>query len=186
MCDESFAGSRCVVRPEQHPLHMTRSGAEIHTWPNAAYITPLPQQSKAATTLAMTTLLARITPGTSAAPPGSETPGVPAEAIEAWQRDKGDWVAGATQTLHTFCQHRSEPFTTAEHLWPLLSWPGEMRCFTLAVQTARKSGWMAETGAVRLSGTYATADGHTFAMNKLVPIYTSLITDVPRRTLLAL
>lgn len=84
------------------------------------------------------------------------------------------WVAHAEEVLAGLLATRDEPFTTPEHLWPLLPDPlpdVDRRALVTVVRRAVRSKAMAEVGSRRLRDTYRTADGAEFAINKLVPIY---------------
>lgn len=102
--------------------------------------------------------------------------GVPAEAMQAWSKDA--WQAYAERVLTDFLKTRTEPFTTAEHVWPLLDKPEEMRSLARLVQRLLRSKQIEEVGAVRLRGEYQTRDGYRFAENKLVPIYRSKVAAI--------
>lgn len=99
--------------------------------------------------------------------------GIPAEAVVAWSKE--EWAKHAAEVFHSFLHTRTEPFTTPEHVWPLLDAPGEMRAMSLVVQALLRAGLIEEVGSKRLRDTYRTRDGVEFAMNKLVPIYRSLM-----------
>ncbi len=101
--------------------------------------------------------------------------GIPPEAVAKWAQD--DWATYAGRVTDAFLRQRSEPFTTAEHLWPCLDAPEEMRALSLLVRRLLKAGHIEEVGATRLKGTYTTKDGHSFQENKLVPIYRSTICE---------
>ena len=89
------------------------------------------------------------------------------------------WVDDACQTLFEWLKHRQDPFTTAEDVWCLLDHPpGDMRVMRRVVSTALRRGWITEVDAKRLNDRYRTKDGHVFEMNKLVPIYQSLLSRV--------
>lgn len=94
---------------------------------------------------------------------------------EEWTEES--WVIHARQTLRAFLVERAEPFTTPEHVWPLLPDPApvDRRVFSRVVQAALREGWMTQDGSVRLEGGFTTADGTPFSMNKIVPVYRSLI-----------
>lgn len=74
-----------------------------------------------------------------------------------------------------YLKTHAEPFTTPEDIWPLIRRPAEMRSMVVVVRRMVSRGLMAEVGAKRLSGTYHTREGDEFKMNKLVPIYQSLV-----------
>lgn len=95
-----------------------------------------------------------------------------------WSEDA--WLKHAWDVLGDFLAERTEPFTTAEHLWPLLPDPlpdVDRRILVRTVRRAVREGLIREDGARRLRDTYRTADGTEFTIGKLVPIY------VPARTL---
>ena len=95
------------------------------------------------------------------------------EVEEKW--DRQGWVDGAKSVVREFLLHRSEPFTTAEHWWPLLDAPQEKRAMVQVVRWAVRQGLMREVGARRLRDIYRTRDGHEFQENKLVSVYQSRI-----------
>lgn len=99
--------------------------------------------------------------------------GIPAEARQKWEQEP--WLAYATEVFMGFLRGREEPFTTAEHVWPLLECPEEMRAMSVVTQRMLRGGVIREQGATRLRGTYRTKDGVEFRENKLVPVYRSLI-----------
>jgi hypothetical protein len=86
-----------------------------------------------------------------------------------------EWVEYASRVLHTYCREHAEPFTTAEHLWPLLDAPEEMRWLVQPVRRALRQHWMHQVDSRRLGDIYRSRDGVEFQMNKLVPVYRSLI-----------
>jgi hypothetical protein len=88
-----------------------------------------------------------------------------------------EWVEHASKVLHGFLRTRHEAFTTPEDLWPLLDAPEEMREMVQVVRRALRGKWMTEVAAKRLTGVYRTRDGVEFKMNKLVPVYESLIAE---------
>lgn len=134
-------------------------------WPNAEdRSAALAPRSKAAREQHKASLRAAITTGDALA-----------DARARWEADKAEWIAEARRVLHRYCTEHAEPFTTPEHIWPLLDSPGEMRAFTVVVQHALRRRWIAEEGFVRLRGVYTTRDGQTFEMNKAVPVYRSRI-----------
>jgi hypothetical protein len=99
-----------------------------------------------------------------------------AEVVESWERNAGDWLDQATATVKRCCE-RMPMFTTRE-IWLLLPNPpgGDRRKFTVAIDRAKRLGWMEESGTFqRETAKYVTADGVEFGMNKAVPIYRSLI-----------
>ncbi len=102
------------------------------------------------------------------------TTGVPAASAVEWSKEA--WAHETTGTLQVFLVARQEPFTTPEHLWPLIDSPnGDMRAMSVVVQAALRGQWIEEVGSKRLRDVYRTRDGVEFAMNKLVPIYRSKI-----------
>lgn len=86
-----------------------------------------------------------------------------------------EWVNNAVKVFHDFLSDRAEDFTTPEDLWPLLDSPREMREMVQVVRRALRQKWIEEVAAKRLNGVYRTRDGVEFKMNKLVPIYRSLL-----------
>lgn len=93
-----------------------------------------------------------------------------------------EWVEYASRVLHTYCREHEQPFTTAEHLWPLLDAPEEMRWLVQPVRRALRQRWMHQVDTRRLSDLYRSKDGVEFQMNKFVPVYQSRIFESDRLT----
>ena len=173
----------CIQPDGIHADHVSKTGK---VWPNehaAALRATLPVRrggtgraaSKAgsASVARVNKIAARTRPPQQAAPvPHAEPSHGPSEAaVAAW--DAEGWVAKTAPVIHRFLHTRAEPFTTPEHLWPLLDAPAEMRAMSRVVQALLREGLIEEVGAKRLRDTYTTRDGVQFAMNKIVPIYRS-------------
>lgn len=108
------------------------------------------------------------------APIGPPRTGIPNEAREAWNRD--EWMDYAHGEFFRFITGRAQSFTTPEDFWPLIVAPREKRALSIVVQAALRKGQIEESGEFkRLRGVYRTSDGVEFAMNKVVPIYRSLL-----------
>lgn len=87
-----------------------------------------------------------------------------------------EWLMHAQDVLTTFLASHEGPFTTAEHLWPLLEDPlpdVDRRILVRVVRQALRDGQIEECGAKRLKDTYRTRSGTTWKMNKIVPVYRS-------------
>lgn len=97
--------------------------------------------------------------------------GAPQQVLEALA--DGDWVAGAKEVLHEVCLSQSR-FTTGD-MWPRLNAPPEKRQMVVVIRYGLSRGWMVEESAVRENGEYTTRDGQSFRLNKLVPIYKSML-----------
>lgn len=119
------------------------------------------------------TVKQQIRAAVAATEPERHSAGIPVDAETAWSRDA--WQARTRGAFRDFLRDRSEPFTTAEHFWPLIDAPREMRALSTVVRGAIRDNWIEEHGAVRLREVYHSRDGVQFAMNKLVPVYVSLI-----------
>jgi hypothetical protein len=95
------------------------------------------------------------------------------EPLSDYRAENGDWVSQAKQALHETA--REHPRFTTGDVWPKLYAPPEKRLMVVAVRFGLAQNWMEEEGAVRENGFYETRDGVRFPLNKLVPIYKSLI-----------
>lgn len=104
---------------------------------------------------------------------GPPVSGPPPQAVTHWETSQGDWLEQARRALHQVATGR-ERFTTG-HVWPLVVAPREKRAMVQVVRHGLRCGWMVEDGAQRESGEYTTLDGVSFPLNKLVPVYRSLI-----------
>lgn len=172
-CDavEPESGAQCVLPEGQHQWHTgDRPGVlppEGVDWLNEDYVSPRKPLPPDARRKKLAGLKHAVATGSTDL----------AVMEAAWEERKPIWVAHAKHVLHEFCATHSEPFTTPEDIWPLLEWPvgGEMCAMVIPVRHALKRRWMREVDYRRLSEVYTTADGHTFEMNKVVPIYQSLI-----------
>jgi hypothetical protein len=98
---------------------------------------------------------------------------VPPAAAQRWISTDQEWLACAKQALHRVATLMPQ-FTTGD-VWPLLDAPVEKRMMSLVVTHGVRLGWMHETGARREKGVYRTRDGVEFPLNKLVPVFTSLV-----------
>lgn len=154
-----------------HGDHVCQRG---HIWDNEAEIErvtrrPARDQGRRTARRRVDEMAMRVPPERRVAP----APGPPGAAVAGWSADA--WTARAIAVLKEFCEGRTGPFTTPEDVWPLLPTPREQRAMVVPVRHALRHGWIAEVGARRLTGVYRTADGDQFRMNKLVPVYRSLI-----------
>lgn len=104
---------------------------------------------------------------------GPPISGPPVQAVAAWERDQGAWLTEAKAALRQVAQSRSR-FTTGD-VWPLVDAPAEKRAMVQVVRHGLRAGWMIEDGAERVHGEYLTRDGVSFPLNKLVPVYASLL-----------
>lgn len=155
----------CGLKSVTHKFHACHAGS----WRNEDWAGPNAPAAKPAQTKSLLALAGQITrPAPSTGPPS--------EAVAAWSRE--DWVAQTKTALRAFLVTRTEPFTTAEDFWPQVDAPDEhsMRAMVQPVQYALKQCWMVEVEARRLRGIYTTRNGIQFSMNKLVPVYRSLLT----------
>lgn len=167
-CDVLSEGQRPCLIQGTHEYHF--DGASW--WPNEDYLPPAPKFKpgrKRVDRISSQThdLLTRARQGTQ--PDDSvEQP----ESPSTW--DEAGWIDHAYGVLLGFLKDRTEPFTTPEHLWPLLPDPApevDRRVLVRVVRQALREGLIQEVGAVRLKDTYRTADGSEFSINKLSPRY---------------
>lgn len=100
--------------------------------------------------------------------------GVPSAAVAAWEASNPEWIEQAKAVLKDVC--RSHQTFTTRLLWTRLASPPERRAMVVVIRHGLKRGWMVEDGAQRETEPYVTADGQVFPLNKLVPIYRSLLT----------
>lgn len=105
--------------------------------------------------------------------------GLPPEAEENWRVSDGSWLRSTHGVLHELLLESPEFRTDA--LWRRIYSPaGDKRMMSLVVKGALKDGWIEDTGrGVRPTEPYTTLDGQAFALNKLVPIYRSLLYRAP-------
>lgn len=102
-------------------------------------------------------------------PPG----GPPVSSVKIWQRSREQWLKEATEALKAVCETH-ETFTN-ELVWLRVDDTEERRAMVLVTRSGLRSGWMVEDHAIRVKGTWQTRDGAEFPLNKLVPVYRSLI-----------
>jgi hypothetical protein len=102
---------------------------------------------------------------------GDEGPGLDPEIVGRWHQD--EWQSYAGKIIDEFLAGRTEYFTTAEDIWPLLDAPEEMRQISVLIRSYKARGLIVEAASKRLRGTYRTKDGVEFQENKLVPVYES-------------
>ena len=96
----------------------------------------------------------------------------PMAAMEStWRQTQDQWLRAAKDALHQVCLAH-ETFTN-EAVWALVDDVRERRAMVLVVKHGIRSGWMHEDHAVRVHGEWITRDGHSFPLNKLVPVYRS-------------
>lgn len=156
---------------DTHPF-----GAHLHitsgtTWEGLPVPAPSRRKGKRGDASRVAQVIERI--GARGARTGPPVSGPPPAAVAAWEADQGAWVAEARAALKAVAQTRSR-FTTGD-VWPLLEAPPEKRAMVVVVRYGLKAGWMVEDGAERVNGQYLTRDGVAFPLNKLVPIYRSLL-----------
>ncbi len=144
----------CAMDVGTHRFHTDLDG----TWANEAYVPPRPKATKKTKGL-----LANFLGGAD----------VPAGAAQAWNQD--GWAQDTYSTVVAWLRTRTEPFTTAEHVWPLIPAPQEKRAMSLVVSRLLREHKIVEEGATRLKGVYTSQDGVEFKENKFVPIYRSRI-----------
>lgn len=98
---------------------------------------------------------------------------VPTEQRTGWTEEA--WLDNARAIFEEFrAIGIGTPFTTPEDLWPCLPDPlpdVDRRIVRRLVSEALSAGTIREVSAKRLRGTYHTAEGHEFQMNKIVPVY---------------
>lgn len=100
-------------------------------------------------------------------------------AEDAHPTSPEEWLEEAYEIFHQWLAEHSEPFTTPQHIWPMLDTPTSMRILSVVVQRLLREGAMGQVGSVRLRDTYRTRDGTMFSINKMVPLYQSLISSGP-------
>jgi len=164
----SETGQRCRIKTPNHRAHFDG----VTWWDNAEFRPPPSKQKpgrKRADRISnqahdlMTSVAAR----TKADPVTIREP-----EPRTWTEET--WLLHAEKTLAAFLEARAEPFTTPEHLWPLLHDPlpeVDRRVLSRLVQRALRNGEIVEVGGKRLRDTYYSADGGEFKINKIVPIY---------------
>ena len=94
-------------------------------------------------------------------------------AHASWKANRDAWLAQATEALHQVCL--AEPEFTMEKVWALLPDTPERRVMAVVTKKAVRDGWMQEIGGVRINHEWRTADGATFLLGKLTPVYSSLL-----------
>jgi hypothetical protein len=168
--DETLCSAPNPEHPEvlcDKPLpchYMHESRAEEMAWPGKPP-SPVPPASSRR---------ARMKEIADSIPPSKKT-GPPDLREHQHQVRDPAWVEYASEVLHTYCREHQQPFTTPEHLWPLLDAPEEKRQMHQPVRRALGQRWMSEVGSRRLRDIYRTRDGVEFQLNKLVPVYQSRI-----------
>jgi len=147
-----------------HPFgaHMHRESATV--WQGIA--PPVRKGGKSR----LADLVAGCKPETRTGPPRV---GPPPEAVKQWSTTQEQWLVLAKGALKHLCETQEE-FTTGA-LWPLVDNPRERRAMVIVVRHGLRSGWMQEVGARRETEEWRTRDGVSFPMNKLVPVYRSLL-----------
>lgn len=158
-CQATEAGSGpCVLPPGPHASHYDGTT----WWADPNVVVPTPGPGRRETVSGSRKILVEARRRT--APEDHPT--------ASWTEER--WLAHASEVMTEFLATRTEPFTTPEHLWPLLPDPlpdVDRRILVRLVRSALKAGLIREEGARRLRDTYRTADGTTFSINKLVPVY---------------
>jgi hypothetical protein len=99
--------------------------------------------------------------------------GPPKQAEQRWEISQSVWLLSAEDALRHVCRTHEE-FTTGT-VWPLVNNPPERRAMVKVVRFGLQQKWMVEHAAKREHGVWTTRDGVSFPLNKLVPIYRSLI-----------
>lgn len=92
-------------------------------------------------------------------------------AYRSWKLDRDEWLAHAKQTLREVCEQHRE--FTLEVVWALLPDTPERRIMAVVTKYGVRQGWMHEIGGVRINHEWRTADGATFLLGKLTPVYAS-------------
>jgi hypothetical protein len=96
--------------------------------------------------------------------------GAPSAAVERW--DRTDWVRDTTAALRALCEDHTT-FTTGD-LWSRIDDVPDRRAMVSVVRNGLRRGWMTEAGGERVDR-YRTRDGHEIPINKIVPVYQSLL-----------
>ena len=165
---ESEQGSTCVLPEGQHRQHWDRT----IWWENTSYQPPPsrtpPGRARAdRVSRRAHDLMHEVSERT---PPEGGTD----RTVPAREWDDEAWMEHAVDVMGEFLASRTEPFTTPEHLWPLLHDPAPLDRRVVGRKVQRlmtTSGLVREVGQRRLRDKYYTADGTEFKMNKIVPIY---------------
>lgn len=157
--------AKCVIRTSNHRAHY--DGRQW--WDNTEFRPPQPKFTPGRKRTE------RISERASALLTEARADTAPDDRVELPQTwDEAGWLAHAHGVLSEFLGHRESHFTTPEHLWPLLPDPApevDRRVLVRVVRQALREGRIREVSARRLNDTYSTADGATFKINKLVPVY---------------
>lgn len=90
-----------------------------------------------------------------------------------WERRRPEWLKEAKAALQRVAQAQ-ELFMVSD-VWLQVDNTPSRRAMTLVVQFGLRNGWMREDGARRVTENWTTRDGVSFPLNKLCPIYKSLI-----------
>lgn len=90
-----------------------------------------------------------------------------------WERRRPEWLKEAKAALQRVAQAQ-ELFMVSD-VWLQVDNTPSRRAMTLVVQYGLRNGWMREDGARRVTENWTTRDGVSFPLNKLCPIYKSLI-----------
>lgn len=151
-----------------HPFgsHFHRDSAAV--WDGV----PLPQRTRrgASRVLEVVKAMDEHGSGRKTGPPSVED-GPPPRAESFWRLEQERWLERAKQALKQVCE-ANETFTN-EAVWLLVPDIRERRAMVIVTRHGLRSGWMHEDSAVRVKGDWRTADGVTFPLNKLVPVYRS-------------
>jgi hypothetical protein len=160
----------CDMPAGRHAYHSVNVGRDLRTWPNEQVLSQQAARSsrpggRRERYTQANVIAAAVRPVTHAVPKASPSPVF----------DRPGWVLATSRAFHDFCLNRAEPFTTAEHFWPTIEAPAEMRALSQVIQAALRKGWIGEVGSRRLNDTYRSKDGIEFKMNKIVPVYQSKV-----------
>lgn len=109
-------------------------------------------------------------------PSGSKAPH-PGPALAGFFDKDAEWKRETIETVTQWLRSHGDPFTTAQHLWPLLDSPHDKRSMSEVIRYLLTHQRIREVGTVRLGSGFTTRDGQRFAQNKKVPVYQSLICE---------
>lgn len=162
----------CAKAPHPYGAHLDRTG---RVWPGLG--APSTGGSKATRVLRLQQVAEAVRGAggerRTGAPrtPGTQPPAQPWEV--SWADRRPQWLAEAKQALLDVC--RAQQTLTTGDVWSRVPDIPERRSMVLVVRHGIKLGWMHETGGVRITGEWTTKDGHSFPLNKIVPVYRSAL-----------
>lgn len=104
-------------------------------------------------------------------------PGATSDPLRPWEREwerrRPDWLKEARSALQQVARTH-EKFMGGD-VWLLVDDVPERRAMSLVVRYGLNNHWMREDSARRVTEEWRTRDGVTFPLNKLCPVYASLI-----------